>query len=34
MGNEVIVTNCGLREKDIRDRGMWRNIIFGEERPL
>ena len=33
LGDEVIVTNRGLTE-DIRDRGMWINVVLDEGRPV
>jgi hypothetical protein len=28
------MTNHGPREEDTRDRGRWRNLVLGEEKPL
>jgi hypothetical protein len=28
------MTNHGLTEEDTRDRGTWRNLALGEEKPL
>jgi hypothetical protein len=34
LGDEVIVTNCGLTEECTADSGMWIDLVLGEGRPL
>jgi hypothetical protein len=34
LGDEVIVTNCGLTEECTADSGMWIDLVLDKGKPL